>query len=120
MNTCETKRILVQCVQEHKRAVRNADTSKNEIADHSWTKDHQFIAIHLSWHTLVLSVWLDTVVFYVTHELVVQRREDHGIYQDLNSHLLTLTQLAEESTALTVCPYLVGLKIINLIGMERK
>ena len=29
------------------------------------------------------------------HELVVQRREDHGIYEDLNSHLLTLTQLAE-------------------------
>ena len=26
------------------------------------------------------------------------------IYEDLNSHLLTLTQLAEESTALTVCP----------------
>ena len=24
------------------------------------------------------------VVFYVTHELVVQRREDHGIYEDLN------------------------------------
>ena len=44
---------------------------------------------------------LDTEVFYVTHELVVQRREDHGIYEDLNSHLLTLTQLAEESTALT-------------------
>ena len=46
-----------------------------------------------------------SVVFYVTHELVVQRREDHGIYEDLNSHLLTLTQLAEESTALTVCPF---------------
>ena len=45
------------------------------------------------------------VVFYVTHELVVQRREDHGIYEDLNPHLLTLTQLAEESTALTVCPF---------------
>ena len=44
-------------------------------------------------------------MFYVTHELVVQRREDHGIYEDLNSHLLTLTQLAEESTALTVCPF---------------
>ena len=54
---------------------------------------------------LVLSVLLDTVVFYVTHELVVQRREDHSIYEDLNSHLLTLTQLAEESTALTVCPF---------------
>ena len=39
----ETKRTLVQRVQEHKRAVRNADTSKNEIADHSWTEDHQFI-----------------------------------------------------------------------------
>ena len=38
----ETKRTLVQRVQEHKRAVRNADISKNEIADHSWTKDHQF------------------------------------------------------------------------------
>ena len=38
----ETKRTLVQRVQEHKRTVRNADTSKNEIADHSWTKDHQF------------------------------------------------------------------------------
>ena len=38
----ETKRTLVQHVQEHKSAVRNADTSKNEIADHSWTKDHQF------------------------------------------------------------------------------
>ena len=38
----ETKRTLVQRVQEHKRAVQNADTSKNEIADHSWTKDHQF------------------------------------------------------------------------------
>ena len=38
----ETKRTLVQRVQEHKRAVRNADTSMNEIADHSWTKDHQF------------------------------------------------------------------------------
>ena len=25
--------------------------------------------------------------------------------EDLNSHLLTLTQLAEESTALTVCPF---------------
>ena len=36
-------------------------------------------------------------MFYVTHELMVQRREDHGIYEDLNSHLLTLTQLAEES-----------------------
>ena len=33
---------------------------------------------------------------------VVQRREDHGIYEDLNSHLLTLTQLAEESTAYTM------------------
>ena len=44
-------------------------------------------------------------MFYVTHELVVQRREDHGIYEDLNPHLLTLTQLAEESTALTVCPF---------------
>ena len=32
-------------------------------------------------------------------------REDHGIYEDLNSHLLTLTQLAEESTALTVCQF---------------
>ena len=41
----------------------------------------------------------------MTHELVVQRREDHGIYEDLNSHLLTLTQLAEESTALNVCPF---------------
>ena len=38
----ETKRTLLQRVQEHKRAVRNADTEKNEIADHSWTKDHQF------------------------------------------------------------------------------
>ena len=38
----ETKRTLVQRVQEHKRVVRNADTSKNETADHSWTKDHQF------------------------------------------------------------------------------
>ena len=28
-----------------------------------------------------------------------------GLYEDLNSHLLTLTQLAEESTALTVCPF---------------
>ena len=27
------------------------------------------------------------------------------LYEDLNSHLLTLTQLAEESTALTVCPF---------------
>ena len=27
------------------------------------------------------------------------------IHEDLNSHLLTLTQLAEESTALTVCPF---------------
>ena len=27
------------------------------------------------------------------------------IFEDLNSHLLTLTQLAEESTALTVCPF---------------
>ena len=26
-------------------------------------------------------------------------------YEDLNSHLLTLTQLAEETTALTVCPF---------------
>ena len=38
----ETKRTLVQRIQEHKRAVRNAGTSKNEIADHSSTKDHQF------------------------------------------------------------------------------
>ena len=44
-------------------------------------------------------------MFYVTHEVVVQCREDHGIYEDLNPHLLTLTQLAEESTALTVCPF---------------
>ena len=36
------KRTLVQRVQEHKSTVRNADTSKNEIADHNWTKDHQF------------------------------------------------------------------------------
>ena len=28
-----------------------------------------------------------------------------GKIEDLNSHLLTLTQLAEESTALTVCPF---------------
>ena len=27
------------------------------------------------------------------------------VYEDLNSHLLTLTQLAEESTELTVCPF---------------
>ena len=33
---------------------------------------------------------LDTVVFYVTRELVVQRKEDHGIYEDLNlTHGLT-------------------------------
>ena len=28
-----------------------------------------------------------------------------SFYEDLNSHLLTLTQLAEESTALTVCSF---------------
>ena len=32
------------------------------------------------------------------------------MYEDLNSHLLTSTQLAEESTALTVCPF--GQKIV--------
>ncbi|XP_057302713.1 uncharacterized protein LOC130636882 [Hydractinia symbiolongicarpus] len=36
----ETKRMFKQRVQEHKRAVRNADTDKNEIADHSWNNDH--------------------------------------------------------------------------------
>ena len=48
----------------------------------------------------------------MTHELVVQRREDHGIYEDLNSHLLTLTQLAEESTALIVCPFINIVQVI--------
>ncbi|XP_057296137.1 uncharacterized protein LOC130625075 [Hydractinia symbiolongicarpus] len=36
----ETKRMFKQRVQEHKRAVRNADTDKNEIADYSWKNDH--------------------------------------------------------------------------------
>ena len=31
--------------------------------------------------------------------------EQFILYEDVNSHLLTLTQLAEESTALTVCPF---------------
>ena len=38
----ETKRRFKQRAQEHIRAVRNADTEKNEIAHHCWTKDHRF------------------------------------------------------------------------------
>ena len=34
-----------------------------------------------------------------------QEENNNVTYEDLNSHLLTLTQLAEESTALTVCPF---------------
>ena len=30
------------------------------------------------------------VVFYVTHELVVQRRENHGIYEDKKKKLINL------------------------------
>ena len=48
----------------------------------------------------MVSVSLDTVVFYVTHEFVVQRRENHGIYEDL------ISQLCEKYTPprLTFCP----------------
>ena len=35
--------------------------------------------------------------FIIYHKVVIS--------EDLNSHLLTLTQLAEESTALIVCPF---------------
>ena len=38
----ETKRQFKQRLQEHRRTVRNGDTNKNEIADHSWTNDHEF------------------------------------------------------------------------------
>ena len=38
----ETKRKFDCRVQEHKKAVQNGDISKNEIADHSWTKNHNF------------------------------------------------------------------------------
>ncbi|XP_057298092.1 uncharacterized protein LOC130629018 [Hydractinia symbiolongicarpus] len=38
----ETKRKFKQRVQEHMRAVRNRDVKKNEIADHSWSRSHQF------------------------------------------------------------------------------
>ncbi|XP_057291948.1 uncharacterized protein LOC130614539 [Hydractinia symbiolongicarpus] len=38
----ETKRKFKQRVQEHMRAVRNGDVKKNEIADHSWSRSHQF------------------------------------------------------------------------------
>ena len=38
----ETKRKFKQRVQEHKRAVKNGDVNKNEIADHSWSNDHEF------------------------------------------------------------------------------
>ncbi|XP_057298389.1 uncharacterized protein LOC130629264 [Hydractinia symbiolongicarpus] len=38
----ETKRKFKQRVQEHMCAVRNGDVKKNEIADHSWSRSHQF------------------------------------------------------------------------------
>ena len=38
----ETKRKFDCRVQEHKKAVQNGDISKNEIANHSWTKNHNF------------------------------------------------------------------------------
>lgn len=38
----ESKRTLDQRVKEHERAVRNGDTDKNEIADHSWKHNHRF------------------------------------------------------------------------------
>ena len=37
--------------------------------------------------------------------ILYKNRRVSYLYEDLNSHLLTLTQLAEESTALTVCPF---------------
>ena len=38
----ETKRTFGQRVKEHKRAVQNGDLTKNEIADHCWTNNHNF------------------------------------------------------------------------------
>ena len=43
--------------------------------------------------------------FFSTQKNIHVLYEEIYIYEDLNSHLLTLTQLAEESTALTVCPF---------------
>ena len=39
----ETKRQFKQRLQEHRRAVRNGDTNKNETTDHSRTNDHEFL-----------------------------------------------------------------------------
>ena len=38
----ESKRSLAQRSSEHKHAVKNGDTDKNEISDHSWKNDHRF------------------------------------------------------------------------------
>ena len=40
------------------------------------------------------------------------------IHEDLNPHLLTLTQLAEESTALTVCPSVIYTMIFSTLYHE--
>ena len=36
----ESKRTFDQRSKEHKRAVKNGDTEKNEIADHCWSQNH--------------------------------------------------------------------------------
>ena len=37
----ETKRSFKVRANEHKRAVKNQDVDKNEIADHCWKNDHE-------------------------------------------------------------------------------
>ena len=37
----ETKRSFKVRTNEHKRAVKNQDVDKNEIADHCWKNDHE-------------------------------------------------------------------------------